>query len=149
MKKWIGMLLCLVFLAGCGPKSDLANSKYFNIQEILDQAGAVPKYISIEDFTGDEREILTTLNSLMKYNLSDDIPGIGTLYSKESSSEHGNPQEAHVLSLIVSMESPKFNFTSNQNAEVYVKQSDITIADPNKNLNTADKIYYMVKENAK
>lgn len=152
MKKLMGVLLCLILIVGCGtksdsPKSQQQNNESLDIQGILSQADVMPQYIETEDFSGEELKIVNILNSLMKYNLSDDIPGIVSLYSETHPSKNEDHEHDHVLSLIVSMESLRFNFTSEKNTEVTIKQSDITIADPEKNVNTTNKIYYMVKEN--
>ncbi|UNK19320.1 hypothetical protein MNQ98_04605 [Paenibacillus sp. N3/727] len=153
MQKNFGLLiLCLALIAGCSAKSDnnerqQQNDTSLNIQEVLDQENVSPHYIETGNFSGDELKIINTLNESMKYSLLDDIPGIITLYSEDYPGKNDDYSDVHVLSITVSLDSPKFNFISDNSAEVFVDQSDIVLADPEKSVSTVAKIYFMVKEN--
>lgn len=154
MLRIIGLMLCLMIVAGCSGNNEKPDSQHISqkFQHILESAGATPRYLNTTKYSGDELDIVKILNLEMRYSLENNPLGISRLYSKENTDseedadEKDNPNQ-NVLSIIVSLDNAQFNHVSDTEIEAFVVQSQITLYDPNYYTHSGTMIYYMIKEN--
>ncbi|MFD3260765.1 hypothetical protein ACE3MQ_19410 [Paenibacillus lentus] len=149
MSKIISVILCLFIITACDTMSQSQMPQELSSfsQEILNKAGVFPNFIDASKYSGDESEIVRTLNTAMKYSLDNNLDGYKSLLSLEHPGKYENTENKKVLSIIVSLGSPKFNFLSDFSAEVFIDQSQITVDDPEATVSSTTKLYNMVKEN--
>ncbi|PZM62389.1 hypothetical protein [Paenibacillus dendritiformis] len=144
----IGLMLCLMIVAGCSGNNEKPDPQHISqkFQHILEKAGVTPRYLDTTTYSGDELDIVKILNLGMRYSLENNPQGISRLYSKENADEKDNPNQ-NVLSIIVSLDNAQFNHVSDTEIEAFVVQSQITLYDPNYYIHSGTMIYYMIKEN--
>ncbi|TVX94114.1 hypothetical protein [Paenibacillus agilis] len=142
-------LMCLIIVTGCTENKDKQNTEQtvYKYQYILDKAATSPRFLDTSNYTGNDLDVVKTLNMLMQYSLQNDLKGVLSLYAKESAAKDDETNK-DVLSVIVSLDKPHFNYLSDTELEVNVDQSQITVDDPEASVYAENKRYYMVKENS-